>query len=112
MTSQESWSNIMLANQSFRLPSGVNQYQGRLLALVGHKEYGVMKESARMLANAVRNGEAGEVRLEGKFSLAQSHNWPLNAPEKCADIIRAWVEAKPLPAEVLLFPAVPKNTSV
>ena len=112
MTSQEGWSNIILANQSFRLPSGVNQFQGRLLALVGHKEYGVMKESARELANAVQNGQAGEVQLDGKFSLAQSHNWPLNAPEKCAEIIHAWVEAKPLPAEVLLFPAVPKKTSV
>lgn len=112
MTSQESWSNIMLANQSFRLPSGVDQFHGRLLALTGHKEYGVMKESARALANAVQNGQAGEVQLEGKCSLAQSHNWPLNAPEKCAAIIRAWVETKPLPAEVLLFPRVSKNTSV
>jgi pimeloyl-ACP methyl ester carboxylesterase len=112
MTSQESWSNLMLANQSFRLPTDVNQFQGRLLALVGHKEYGVMKESARALASAVPHGQAGEVRLEGKFSLAQSHNWPLNATELCAKIIHAWVDAKPLPAEVLPFPAVPKNTSV
>jgi hypothetical protein len=82
-----------------------------LLALVGHREYGVMKESARELANAVQNGQAGEVQLEGKFSLAQSHNWPLNAPQICADIIRAWMDARPLPTEVLIFPAVPGNTS-
>ena len=99
-TSAESWSNIMLANQAFRLPRGLDRVQGRVLALTGHKEYEVMKESARDLAAALPNGQAGVVTLGGKVSLAQSHNWPLNAPELCAHIIRAWKEGDSLPTEV------------
>lgn len=99
-TSAESWSNIMLANQAFRLPHGLDQVHGRVLSLTGHKEYEVMKESASELAAALPKGQAGEVTLGGKVSLAQSHNWPLNAPELCANIIRSWIEGKSLPREV------------
>jgi len=103
-TSQESWCNIMLANQSFRRPGGLDLYPGRLLALVGQKEYRVMKESVRELAATVPHGKAGEVHLKGRVSLAQSHNWPLNDPILCAGIIRAWIEEKSLPPEVIELP--------
>ena len=99
-TSAESWSNIMLANQAFRLPHGLDHVRGRVLALTGHKEYEVMKESARELAASFPSGKAGMVTLDGKISLAQSHNWPLNAPDLCARIIRAWKEGNTLPPEV------------
>jgi pimeloyl-ACP methyl ester carboxylesterase len=99
-TSAESWSNLLLANQGFRLPRGLDEARGRVLALAGQKEYEVMKESVRELTAALPNGQAGLVDLGEKVSLAQSHNWPLNAPELCAKIIRAWAGEQALPLEV------------
>jgi pimeloyl-ACP methyl ester carboxylesterase len=96
----EGWTNLMLANQAFRLPGGLEKVQARVLALAGEQEYGVMHVSARDLAAALPAGQAGLVRLPGSASLAQSHNWPLNAPELCAAVIRAWVLGLDLPAEV------------
>jgi hypothetical protein len=35
------------------------------------------------------------------WSAAQEHNWPLNAPELCARVIKAWVFGQPLPDELI-----------
>lgn len=93
----DAWVNMMTANQEFRLPDRLDQVRSPVLVLTGEKEYKVMKLSAGDLTTALPNAQLAEVLLPGKVSLAQSHNWPLNAPDVCADTIRAWVNGEKLP---------------
>jgi len=93
----DAWVNMMTANQEFRLPNGLDQFTAPVLVLTGEKEYKVMKLSARDLTTVLPNAQLAEVLLPGKVSLAQSHNWPLNAPALCTNTIRAWAHGEKLP---------------
>ncbi len=99
----DSWVNLMSANQNFRLPQGLEKQQSPVLVLTGEKEYAVMKQSAQDLISRLPFAQRAEVHLPGKVSLAQSHNWPLNAPKLCADTIRAWVRGESLPEGIVTF---------
>jgi pimeloyl-ACP methyl ester carboxylesterase len=94
---KEGWVNLMRANQRFRLPSGLERATAPALVVVGSKEYAAMKESARDLVAALPNARGYTVSLGQGASLAQEHNWALNAPEIFAATVRAWIEGQPLP---------------
>lgn len=83
----DAWANLMLANQQFRLPDGLDGYKHPVLVLTGEKEYGLMQASAQDLAAALPNASRQLVKLPGQVSLAQSHNWPINDPALCAQIV-------------------------
>ncbi len=89
--------NLMMANQQFRLPPGLAQVHVPVLIVVGRKEYGVMKQSARDLAEVLPASRAVEVNLGRHSSLAAEHNWALNAPDLFAQTVRAWLTDAPLP---------------
>jgi pimeloyl-ACP methyl ester carboxylesterase len=95
--SEDGWVNLMLANQRFRLPAGLERATAPALVVVGNKEYAAMKQSARDLAAALPNALACTVTLGPQASLGQEHNWALNAPELFAATVRAWIEGKALP---------------
>lgn len=97
---EDGFVDLMRANQTFRLPEPTN-CDRRVLAVCGAGEYDVMKRSTAAIAAAFPRGEAREVRLTGKRSLAQQHNWNLNEPEVFTRMVRAWIEGTPLPPELV-----------
>lgn len=99
--------NLMLANQRFRLPEGLERATASALVLAGRKEYAAMQASARDLAAALPHATLAWLDLGPEASLAQEHNWPLTAPELFARTLRAWVEGTPLPDAILVQPSSP-----
>ena len=92
--------NLLLANQNFRLPSGLNRVTAPTLVLAGQKEYPAMQQSVRDLVGALPNARGGLVNLGNKSSMAKEHNWALTTPDLFATTVRAWIEEKPLPEEI------------
>jgi len=99
-TTEAQFVNLMLANQTYRLPKGLEQATAPTLVLAGKKEYAAMKQSVRDLVLALPNAKGGLINLGKKFSMANEHNWALSTPELFAQTVRAWIEGKPLPSEI------------
>ena len=99
-TTQASWTKLMLANLSFRMPEGLDRVKQPVLVIVGEKEHKQMKQSAKDLVRALPNAPGVVLSLGEKATLAQEHNWALTAPQLFTDTIRAWVENRPLPAQL------------
>lgn len=92
--------DLMVANQAFRLPDGLERVTARVLAVCGAGEYDVMKRSTADIAAAIPGALAREVRHPGKLTLAQQHNWSMTAPETFTAMVRAWIEGGELPVEL------------
>jgi pimeloyl-ACP methyl ester carboxylesterase len=102
-TTEDGFTHMMLANLSFRLPSGLEKFQNPALVVTGSKEYKQMKESARDLLNVLPHAHGVVVDLGRNATLAQEHNWALTAPELFSKTIAAFIEDKPLPNELKEF---------
>lgn len=94
---EDEFVNLMLANQGFRLPAGLEKASAPTLVLAGKHEYLTMQQSVRELAAALPNATAGLINLGKDSSLAKEHNWALTAPQLFAAAVRAWVKGHPLP---------------
>jgi len=92
--------NLMVANQRFRLPDGLEKVAAPTLVIAGQKEYAAMKQSVRDLVAALPCAKGGLLNLGKSSSMAKEHNWALTAPELFAQTVRAWIEEKPLPPEI------------
>ena len=92
--------NLLIANQNFRLPVGLENATSPTLVIAGQKEYPAMKQSMRDLVAALPHAKGALVNLGKESSMAKEHNWALTAPELFAKTIRAWIEEKPLPLEI------------
>jgi pimeloyl-ACP methyl ester carboxylesterase len=92
--------NLMIANQRYRLPTGLEKTTAPTLVVAGQKEHAAMKQSVRDLVAALPHARGGLVNLGKKSSMAKEHNWALTAPNLFAQTIRAWIEERPLPAEI------------
>ena len=92
--------NLLIANQRFRLPVGLEKATTPTLVIAGQKEYPAMKQSMRDLVAALPHAKGALVNLGKESSMAKEHNWALTAPELFAKTIRAWIEEKPLPLEI------------
>ena len=92
------FTNVMVENQRFRLPQGLDRVKAPTLIVVGKKEYSAMRQSARDLAAAIPGSQAYEVIHTGKMSMAEEHNWNMTAPEIFTQMVRAWINDQPLPA--------------
>ena len=92
--------NLMVANQRFRLPVGLERVPTPTLVIAGQKEYSAMKQSVRDLVAALPNAKGGLLNLGKSSSMAKEHNWALTAPELFAQTVQAWIEEKPLPPEI------------
>jgi pimeloyl-ACP methyl ester carboxylesterase len=95
---QSGFTNLMVENQRFRMPPGLERVQAPTLIVVGKREYAAMRQSARDLARAIPGAQAFEVAHTRKMSLAEEHNWSLTAPELFTQTVRAWISGGPLPA--------------
>ena len=94
---ESGFTNVMIENQHFRLPQGLERVKAPTLIVVGKREYAAMRQSARDLANAIPGAQAFQVVHARKMSLAEEHNWNLTAPELFTQTVRAWINDQPLP---------------
>jgi len=91
--------NLVVANQRFRLPSGLENATAPTLVVAGRKEYPAMKQSVRDLVAVLPRATGGLLNLGKGSSMGKEHNWAMTAPELFAQTARAWIEDKPLPPE-------------
>lgn len=92
--------DLMVANQTFRLPAGLDRVSAPVLAVCGHGEYEAMRRSTVAVAAAIPGAQACEVVHEVKMSLAQEHNWNMTAPELFNAMVRAFVTGGTLPGAI------------
>jgi pimeloyl-ACP methyl ester carboxylesterase len=97
---EDGFTHVMLENQRFRIPAGLEGVQTPTLIVCGKHEYGVMRQSARDLAKALPNGRAYEVLHKKKMSTAAEHNWNMTAPDLFTQMMRAWIAGQPLPVQL------------
>jgi pimeloyl-ACP methyl ester carboxylesterase len=94
---EEGFTHVMLENQRFRLPGGLEKANLPVLVLAGKKEYAAMRKSAQDLGAALPQATVRLIDLGKGASLAHEHNWCLTAPDRFAETVRAWLEREPLP---------------
>jgi pimeloyl-ACP methyl ester carboxylesterase len=92
--------NLMVANQTFRMPEGIENAKVPALILCGSHEYEAMKDSARTLASKLSGSQVFQINLGKGSSLASEHNWAMTAPQAFAETIRSWMSGQPLPEEL------------
>lgn len=97
---EQGFVNMMMENQRFRIPAGLDRVEAPVLFVCGKKEYAAMRQSAVDLARAVPNGKAYQVVHAKKMSLAEEHNWNMTAPDLFNQMVRAWCAGGPLPKEL------------
>ncbi|HPH98267.1 MAG TPA: alpha/beta hydrolase [Anaerolineaceae bacterium] len=97
---EQGFVNMMMENQRFRIPAGLERAQAPVLFVCGKKEYAAMRQSAVDLARAVPNGKAYQVVHAKKMTLAEEHNWNMTAPDLFNQMVRAWCAGSPLPPEL------------
>lgn len=95
--------NLMMANQTFRLPEGLGRVSVPVLVVCGAGEYEAMKHSARDIENAIPHAKAREVNFPEGTSLAEQHNWNMTAPTVFNGMVRAWIEGGQLPPQLAVL---------
>ena len=94
---EDQFVNLMVANQSYRLPAGLEKVTVPVLVVCGRHEYKAMRQSVDRLAKRLPNGKAYLLDMGGRASLTEEHNWALTAPVAFAETLRNWLEDSPLP---------------
>ncbi len=98
-----SFTHILLENQRFRIPTGLDQVRVPALIIAGQHELAIMRRSARDLAAALPAGQSYLVAFS-KWG-AQEHSWNLQRPELFNAVTRAWLTDHPLPPELQVLRA-------
>jgi pimeloyl-ACP methyl ester carboxylesterase len=96
----EAFAHILVENQRFRLPAGLEKVTSPTLVVGGRKEYKIVHDSIRDVTAAIPGARGCLVHHTHKFSLGQEHNWNMTAPELFTRTVRAWIEHQPLPEEL------------
>jgi hypothetical protein len=92
--SESQFVNLMVANQTFRLPEGVSKAKIPVLIAYGKREYKAMKESAIVLSKNLNNSQVYQIDLGENSTLAAEHNWAMTKPLAFADSMRNWLEGR------------------
>jgi pimeloyl-ACP methyl ester carboxylesterase len=92
--------NILVENQRFRLPAGLERVTAPTLVVAGKNEYGVMRQSVRDVAAAIPTAQGFLVAHTQRMWVAGEHNWNLTAPAVFTQMVRAWITGQPLPSEL------------
>ena len=82
--------NVINENMSFRIQYGLCNAKNPVLITVGEKEQEISYKSAIDLNKCLPNSKAYKVTNLG-------HSWPLESPKLFKDVLRAWINDKPLP---------------
>ncbi len=97
-TTADSFTNLMVENLKFRLPSRLAEATPRTLVVVGRKENGAMRESGCDLLKVLPNARG--VMVDVGRRAAENHNWNLTAPDLFTRTLRAFVKEQPLPGDL------------
>ncbi len=93
----DGFTNVMMENQRFRLPAGLEKVQVPTLVVAGKGEYAAMRQSVSDVARALPRGRGFLVAHAQRMSLAEQHNWSMTTPELFTAMVRAWLMDQPLP---------------
>ena len=95
----ESFTHMLLENQRFRMPAGLDQVQVPALVVAGQHELAIMRRSVRDLAATLPAGQGYLVAFSKRA--AEEHSWNLQRPELFNAVTRAWLTDQPLPPGLL-----------
>ena len=99
----ESFTNVIVENQRFRIPAGLDRVTAPTLVVCGAGEYAVMRRSTADVAAAIPGAKAFTVTHERKMSVAQEHNWNMTDPDLFTEMVRAWVQGRDLPQALVVL---------
>ncbi len=88
------FARILSENASFHIPYGLRFVDVPTLVLVGERELGATRQSARDIVATLPNAQ-------GRIAAGARHNWALEDPALFAETVQAWVENRPLPSGLL-----------
>ena len=94
-----SFAHMMLENQRFHIPAGLDRVQVPALIVAGQHELALMRRSVRDLAAALPAGQGYLVAFSKR--LAEEHAWNLHRPALFNAATRAWLTDEPLPSELI-----------
>lgn len=94
-----SFTHILLENQRFRMPAGLDQVRVPTLVVAGQHELALVRRSVRELAATLPAGKGYLVAFSKRA--AEEHSWNLQRPELFNAVARAWFTDQPLPPELL-----------
>jgi pimeloyl-ACP methyl ester carboxylesterase len=94
--------NLIIANQAYRMPAGLEQVQVPALVVCGKHEYKCMQQSAQLLASTLPNNQQFTVDLGKGSTLAREHNWAMTAPEEFSVGVKNWLTEKEMPGVMTL----------
>jgi pimeloyl-ACP methyl ester carboxylesterase len=100
-TTAAGFTNVIVENQRFRLPEGLDRVTAPTLVVCGAGEYAVMRRSTADVAAAIPGAKAFAVTHARKMSVAEQHNWNMTDPDLFTEMVRAWVEGRALPKELV-----------
>jgi pimeloyl-ACP methyl ester carboxylesterase len=86
--------HILTENMAYRPASSLSRASVPTLVLAGQNEYGIMRDSAHDLAQALPNAKAFLAPKAG-------HTWNFQSHDLFTRTVRAWITAQPLPQELL-----------
>jgi pimeloyl-ACP methyl ester carboxylesterase len=98
------WAHGMSEFYRYRAPAGLEHADLPVLLVAGAHETADAQPTNRLLHRRLPRSRMVLLRLGRGGSAAQEHNWPMTAPELCAQTIRAWVSGQALPAELIDLP--------
>jgi pimeloyl-ACP methyl ester carboxylesterase len=84
-----SFTHMILENQRFRMPAGLDQVRVPTLIIAGQHELAIMRRSVRDLAATLPTGQAYLVAFSKRS--AEEHAWNLHQPELFNAVTRAWL---------------------
>jgi pimeloyl-ACP methyl ester carboxylesterase len=94
-----SFTHMILENQRFRIPAGLDQVQVPALIVAGQHELPIVRRSARDLAATLPAGQGYLVAFSKRA--AEEHSWNLHRPDLFNAVARAWFTDQPLPAGLI-----------
>ena len=95
----DSFAHMMLENQRFRMPPGLDHVQVPALIVAGQHELALVRQSARELAATLPAGQGYLVSFSKRG--AEEHSWNLCRPVLFNAVTRAWLTDQPLPKELI-----------
>jgi pimeloyl-ACP methyl ester carboxylesterase len=100
-TTESGFTHLMDQAMHFSLPAGLDKVHVPVLVAVGKLEYKQMIQSGRDLLGVLPKAQGVMVSLGEGSSLAKEHNWAMTAPDLFNATVKAWIEDRPLPQELL-----------
>jgi pimeloyl-ACP methyl ester carboxylesterase len=94
-----SFTHMLLENQRFRIPAGLDQVQVPALIAAGQHELPVVRQSARDLAATLPAGQGYLVAFSKRA--AEEHSWNLCRPDLFNAVTRAWLTGQSLPPALI-----------